>query len=110
MKNMKNELYEKLYEGGIFNVELCDKTERLAIKKLIKEKKPIPEDVYLSPSNGYVRYIQPNLTEVEVYQLICLREMKMLKSVRFCVRIMMFAIVIAAGIFSFSLIWNILHK
>lgn len=82
MKNSKDELQQLRLEYGALEKEFCNTEECKAFKKMLKEKKPLPEGVYASQDGEFYRLRKSDLTEEEIKEFLLYKQLDFLSSIK----------------------------
>ncbi len=79
---IKEELRRMRFELGLTEKVYCDEEEEESLKKMKKEKLPLPDDIKIDEHEYFYRYIDTDLSEQEIKQLILYRQTSYLLSIR----------------------------
>ena len=84
MSELKSELKERQIKLGLIPKIYCDGDETVTFNKLTVNKQPLPKGVWRDDT-GYFRCGEPDLSEDEIRQLLLLRQIQYLGTIKNCV-------------------------
>ena len=79
-KALRKELDELREQAGIYQPVYCSDEDNAMFKMLLQDKKPLPEGVYVYEGKFFT-YIENELSEQEIEELLKLRKDKYLNSI-----------------------------
>ena len=83
MSELKSELKERQIKLGLIPKIYCDRDETVTFNNLVVKKQPLPKGVW-SDDTGYFRCGEPDLSEDEIRQLLLLRQIQYLYTIKNC--------------------------
>lgn len=84
MSELKSELKERQIKLGLIPKIYCDGDETVTFNNLTVNKQPLPKGVWRDDT-GYFRCGEPDLSEDEIRQLLLLRQIQYLGTIKNCV-------------------------
>ena len=95
--SLKGELYSELWEDDLLAYEDCTLDECRKFYERVRNKEPLPPDVWqVGSAYRFIRLKENPLTPEEFSQLIQLRQLKTLKSIR--AMVLFFVVLAVAGL------------
>ncbi len=83
MKDLKKELKQMKKDFDIIQKVECTKEEIKEFKKLTKEKKPLPDGVFIGDmADDYYRVIETDLTHEEIQELLEFRKLSYILTIK----------------------------
>lgn len=82
MKDLREELREMRFDLDLTQKVYCNKEEEKRLRKMKKEKLPLPDDIKIDEHGFFYRYIDTDLSEQEIKQLFLYRQTAYLRSIK----------------------------
>ena len=101
MNDLREELRRMRVELDLTQKVYCAGEEEKKLRKMMKEKFPLPDGIKVDEHNFFYRYIDTDLSEQEIKQLFLYRQTAYLRSIK---NSMVFFVVIATASLIVSLI------
>ncbi len=82
MKDLRAELREMRFALDLTQKVYCNKDEEKSLRKMKKEKLPLPDDIKIDDDGFFYRHIDTDLSEQEIEQLFSYRQITYLRSIK----------------------------
>jgi len=95
VKDIKKELFRLKVDFDIIQRCFCSEDEEKEIKMLEKNKQPLPGDIHTDDDDGnHYRFVNVNLSKEELDELLLLRQIKYLRTIKNCLMFFVSLIII----------------
>ena len=85
MKDIKKELFRLKVDFDIIQRCFCSEDEEKEMRMLENNKQPLPGDIHIDEDDGsHYRFVNVNLSKEEIDELLLLRQLKYLKTIKNC--------------------------